>query len=327
MEGASINRGTERGDILQRLLLPLRTYLDDPQVTEICINRQNEVYTLSDKWRRYDAELPYPFLDSLVTAAAVYVRGDINDQFPILSGILPDRERIQAVISPAVDPGIIAITIRKPSGKTISFDEYSMQGFFDTSCQNAAEPALQSRRKRLNELYHKDDKREFIITALTAGLTFVVAGGTDSGKTTLLRSMIDLLPDDKRIITIEDTPELPIRQPNHVNLYSGNLGATTMLKSTMRMRPDVVILGEVRGEEAYDFLNLAQSGHGGTMVSVHASSVDAAFNRLAMMVGQSKHGARVSDDAVRGMLNDVVDVVINLSSQRRIREVWYRDAA
>ncbi len=312
--------GIDRGDTLRNMLLPLRPFLDDPDVTEICLNRPNEVFTLTDRWNHYREGFSLPDLRSFATAAARYVDNDISNSSPVLSGLLPDYERVQIVSQPACEINTVSVTIRKPAQSIIPMDEYSRRGFFEP------EEKDQQKLDPLLPLYDMKDKRSFIEAAIGFGKTIVVAGGTGSGKTTLLRTLLNLIPSDKRIITIEDVPELPVRQPNRVHLFSNALGPTQMFKCTMRMRPDVVILGEVRGEEAFDFVNVVQSGHGGSMTSVHAASCEAAFDRLAMLFGTSPQGGRIPDAAVRRMLREVIDVVIHLTPEKRISEVYYKDA-
>lgn len=313
-----------------------RPYLDDRSITEICVNRPNELYCLSDHWQRHEVAVDQQHLESLALSVAKFVGDDVSDTRPILSAILPDGERIQIVRPPACEHGTVSVTIRKPSETIFTLDQYQEQGFFD-HLRPVAED-LSADETALLLLKQTGDTRGFLTQAVRKGKVMVIAGETNSGKTTLMKALMREIPEDQRIITIEDVPELflPLH-PNHVHLFyqaasaatfSSEVTATALLKSSLRMNPDRIMLAELRGGETYDFLNVAASGHGGSITSCHAGSCELAFERMALMVLQNLQGQALPYEVIRRLLTLTVDVVVHMHNDvggrgRHISEIWY----
>jgi len=275
-------------------------------------------------------------LESFATAVAKFVSNDVSDVRPILSAILPKGERVQIVRPPACEHGTISVTIRKPSESVYTLDDYQKQGFFDTV--PAAPTDITDSQQKLIELKESGDMRAFLTRAVLSGQNIVIAGETNSGKTTLMKALIQEIPTDQRLITIEDVPELflPIH-PNHAHLFyqaafadtsSAEVTATALLKCCLRMNPDRIMLAELRGGETYDFLNVAASGHGGSITSVHAGSCELTFERMALMVLQSPQGQALPYEVIKRLLYLVVDIVVHVHNDvggvgRHITDVWY----
>jgi len=264
---------------LTHTLAPLRPILDNPRVTEVCINRPKEVFIQSyDGW----ATQALPFADfywcrdfaKLVGSAT---KQRVDEVTPILSATLPTAERVQFVLPPATLAHHVSITIRRPSTKVRTLEELAAGGLF-AQCLDASED-LDSGEKELLTLKARREYAEFIRLAVQLRKNIVVSGSTGTGKTTTSNALILEVPAGERLITIEDAEELVLeRHPNSVRLlYSkgaqglAKVTPKTLLESCLRMRPDRVFLSELRGEEAFDYLRVI-AAHPGSITSVHGST-------------------------------------------------------
>jgi type IV secretion system protein VirB11 len=175
---------------------------------------------------------------------------------------------------------------------------------------------------------------EFMRLAVRSRKNVVVSGATGSGKTTFTRALIRDIPRDERLVTIEDAPELVLDEhPNHVKLFysKGDQGQAKvtprqLLESCLRMRPDRILLAELRSDEAFDYLRNANSGHPGSITSVHASSAELAFEQLTLLVKQSKSGGDLPREDIKTLLYTLIDIVVQfavIDHQRCISEIWY----
>ena len=181
------------------------------------------------------------------------------------------------------------------------------------------------------------DYEAFMGLAVRSKKNIVVSGATGSGKTTFTKALIREIPREERLITIEDAPELVLNDhPNHVRLFysKGDQGQAKvapkqLLESCLRMRPDRILLAELRSDEAFDYLRNANSGHPGSITSVHASSAELAFEQLTLLVKQSRERRRSAAAGDQNLLYLLVDIVVQfgvVGHQRCIREVWYDPA-
>lgn len=320
-------------------MAPLDAWMKDPCITEVCVNRPFEVFCEREgRWERYDVpSLDYAALKSLAIAIARYVDNDISDMCPILSAVLPEGERIQVVMPPACEHNTISITIRKPSFSIRTLESYKEQGFFKNI--RALSDDISPEEEKLLKLKEDLDYIGFMRLAVQQEKVIVVAGETGSGKTTFMKALMQDICVDHRIITIEDVPELFLpNHPNHVHLYypseakeeeNAPVTAASLLKSCLRMKPTRILLAELRGGETFDFINVAASGHGGSITSCHAGSAALTFDRLALMVLQNRQGRTLPYDIIRKLLYQVVDIVVHVHNDpysdlgRHITELWY----
>ena len=324
-----------------------KEWLADPEITEICVNRPLEAWCESNNvWERHEVpSITYEHLFSLAQAIAKFAYDNVADIKPVMSAILPKGERVQVVIPPACEHGTISITIRKPSFQVRTLEDYEKQGFFKhiRPVKNGSTPdeiaSLNPTEKELNTLIGSGKYLEFIRRAVQLEKVIVVAGETGSGKTTFMKALMQEIPRTQRIITIEDVPELFLPQhPNHIHLFypseakeeeNAIVTAATLLKSCLRMKPTRILLAELRGGEAYDFINVAASGHGGSITSIHAGSTQIAFERMVLMVLQNRQGRTLPYDVIKRLLHMVVDVVIHVTNDvdgglgRHATEIWY----
>jgi type IV secretion system protein VirB11 len=333
-----LSAGITRATSVLFLLNMIEEWMSDPDITEICINRPSEVFVeRQGKWERHDVpKMDYEHLQSLGTAVASYVQNELSDVRPVLSAVLPQGERIQIVMPPACEHGTVSVTIRKPSFALRTMDDYTQQGFFEK-----IRPVSQDYSPEEHELLalkESGDYANFMRAAVKHGKVIVIAGETGSGKTTFMKGLMQDIPMTQRLITIEDVPELFLpNHPNHVHLFYPSeakdedlVTSASLLKSCLRMKPDRILLAELRGGETFDFINICASGHAGSITSCHAGSAELTFERLALMVLQNRQGRTLPYDVIRRLLYMTVDVVLHVTNSaingRHITEVWYDPA-
>ncbi|MEJ1962913.1 MAG: P-type DNA transfer ATPase VirB11 [Gammaproteobacteria bacterium] len=317
-------------DLTLRALRPLLA----GDVTELCINSPGVAYLeTSSGWHR--ETLPFADFDwcrRLAKLVAHATRQRIAEDAPLLSAWLPSGERIQIVLPPATTAGSVAITIRKPSEKVWSLEELAARGIFART--QRATDRLDTGETELLRLFEAGEHEAFVRKAVHERKNIIVSGPTGSGKTTCTKALIREIPPEERLITIEDAKELVLdRHPNHVRLYysKDNQGLsqvtpTQLLECCLRMKPDRILLAELRSEEAYDYIRNVNSGHPGSITSVHAASAELAFEQLMLLVKQSRGGQDLSRADIKNLLYLLVDVVIQFGvdhHHRYIREIWY----
>jgi type IV secretion system protein VirB11 len=210
----------DRAASVNYLLGFAKKWMDDPAITEVCVNRPGEVFCeRQNVWERHEVpELTQAHLISLATAVAKYSSNDVSENRPILSAIMPGGERVQIVLPPACEHGTVSVTIRKPSFSVRTLADYEQQGFFEHI--KPLKGDLTDQEKELNRLKEDGNYVEFLRRAVQLEKVIVVAGETGSGKTTFMKALMQEIPNDQRIITIEDVPELFLpSHPNHVHLF------------------------------------------------------------------------------------------------------------
>lgn len=300
-------------------LTPLLPWLDDPSITEIAINRPGEVWIeKASQWQKFEVpELTFLALNAMATAVAAFSDNHVDTLNPVLSATLPRGERIQFVIPPAVEQLTVSVTIRKPGGVSRTLQDYVNDRYFDHI--HPINGDLNEIDKTLLTL--KDTNvAEFLKLAVLNEKTIAIAGGTGSGKTAFMNALMEEIPTSQRIITIEDVSELKLlNHLNKVHLFypsEAKMGdpvtSAVLLKSCLRMKPDRIMLAELRGGETFDFINVAASGHGGSITSLHADSATMAFERLALMVLQNPQGANLPYAVIMKLLHQVIDIVIHI---------------
>jgi type IV secretion system protein VirB11 len=323
------------GSALDLTLEALRPLLADPEVTELCINRPREVFIETRSgWRCFAAPFAdYDWCQRLAKLLANATRQRVDESAPLLSASLPTGERVQIVLPPATTLGCVAITIRRPSGEVWSLDELSRRGALRAA--RPSDRAPEDGEAELKRLHAAGEFRAFLRLAVRSRRNILVSGPTGSGKTTWTKALIQEVPAQERLVTIEDARELVLdRHPNHVRLYYSKddqgLARVTpkqLLECCLRMRPDRILLAELRAEEAFDYLRNVNSGHPGSITSVHAASAELAFEQLVLLVKQSPGGRTLARRDIKRLLYLLVDVVIQCGlehHQRVIREIWYQ---
>ena len=319
---------------LELNLRALRPILADPEVTEVCINAPGEAFIETRQgWTRR----PLPFADlqwclRLAKLIANSTRQRIDESSPLLSGALPSGERAQIVLPPATLAGTVAITLRRPSSEVWTIQELARRGIFRST--RRATSALDDTERELLRLLAEHDYEAFMRLAVRSRKNILVSGPTGSGKTTWTKALIREIPAEERLITIEDARELVLdRHPNHVRLFYSKddqgLARVTpkqLLESCLRMKPDRILLAELRAEEAFDYLRNVNSGHPGSITSIHAGSCELAFEQLVLLVKQSAGGRELARRDIKSLLYLLIDVVIQFGVERQerfIREIWF----
>ncbi len=303
--------------IVEYLMTPLRALLQGEGVSEVCVNRPGEAWVLTEgRWRREARpDLSFKMLEGLVNAIANFSNQKCDRQHPLLSCTLPTRERVQAVIPPAVEPDTIALSFRNPSSRDFTLEHYAARGSFDRIGKHARDRRLET---ELLELKQARQWVEFQKLAIEAHLTVLACGETGSGKTTYLKSLCSYIDPNERVITIEDAREMWLpNQPNSVHLlYShGDQGESSvtssdLLKACLRLKPDRILPAELRGAEAYDFVDAAFSGHRGSMSTLHAGDAVLAFMRFIGLLRESSKCKSQSERELKVLTFCSIDALV-----------------
>lgn len=284
---------------LRGFLAPVLRELDDPSVTELLINGPSDVFVeRKGKLVRLDAK--FGSRDALMSALRViaqYVGRPLDAEHPILEGRLPDGSRVEALLPPIAPDGP-SIAIRRFSKDKLTLAKLLE---FGALSQDAA------------ELLH---------VLVECKQNIVVAGGTGSGKTSMLNALSAFIPEGERIVVIEDARELQLQRDHVVQLEArpadakgkGAIGIRELFKATLRMRPDRIVLGEIRGGEALDLVQAMTSGHGGCLTTVHATYPIDTMNRLETMALMG--GVDLPLTALRAQLASAVDFIVQTARLR-----------
>ena len=281
---------------IQQNLGPVYKYLEDKGVSEILINGHKEIF-VERKGKLERVPDTFPSEDDLraaVNSIAQSVGRRIDDESPRLDARLPDGSRIAAVIPPMSRKGT-TLSIRKFTNNKITFADYIKFGAIT------------------------EDGARFLDICMFLGKNILVSGGTGSGKTTLLSLLCTRIPKGQRVMVIEDSSELQVDY-EHVVMFEtrqadaqgkGEVTIKDLLKSALRLRPDRIIVGEVRSSEALELLNAMNTGHKGCMGTVHANTPEDAIIRLEALAqgGDSK----ISEKALRSQVSSAIEIIIQVS--------------
>jgi type IV secretion system protein VirB11 len=308
----------------------VREFLNRPGVFEVVLNEPGEVFVETARgWvRELAPELTLERLMALAGIVASYSGQSISASHPLLSAALPDGERVQFCIPPAVAMGQVSMTIRKPGQAAWALEDLAARGLFSEILAVSAEGEDYLQRLRTAGNYV-----EFFRQAVRSRKTVLISGGMGSGKTTLSKSLILEFGRDERIVTIEDTPEFVVACPNWVSLrYSkggqgiSKIGARDLLEAALRMRPDRFGFQELRDDAAYDYLRAVNAGHPGSITTIHGNSCRSAFEQVVLLVKQSGAGATLERVDVLNLLRMTIDIVVQcnrVGPNFRVSEVLF----
>ena len=306
----------------------LRHFLDliqphlDKDITELAINRPGEVWLEENgKWVLYQEDkIDELWLDGLVRTVAAKQKQEVNETKPLLSTTLSSGLRIQIVMPPACIIGTFTVTIRKPGSRKPSWEYYRNTGFFERVVPEYQ--GISEIDARILKLKNSGDYEEMLKEAIAAKKNIIISGATSTGKTTFTNLLLDTISINERLITIEDAEELQLSHKNVVRLiYSkGGQGVAKvtpgeLLEACLRLTPDRIIYAEIRGPEAFDFLDTIFSGHDGCITSMHASSPMKAIQRLQIMVKKHETGRTFEARDIRTMIFSQVDMIVQLQKE------------
>lgn len=318
---------------LDSYLLPLKEILDRDGVNEVSINRPHEVW-IEMKGDMIREELPtfdLEHLKSLGRLVAQATEQRLSEEEPLLSATLPNGFRIQIVFPPACEPGCVIISIRKPSSLKWSLEDYDKMGMFDSTSVGEVEDKNDLILAKLLQLGRIKD---FLHRAVLYKKNIIISGGTSTGKTTFTNAVIRSIPHEERLITVEDAREVDLTShPNRVHLLAskggqGRAKTTTqdLIEACLRLRPERIIVGELRGSEAFSFLRAINTGHPGSISTLHADTPKMAIEQLKMMVMQA--GLGMTPTEITSYIKNVIDIVVQLKrggkGRRYVSEVYFR---
>ncbi|CZG60120.1 P-type DNA transfer ATPase VirB11 [Legionella pneumophila] len=318
------------------LLSPLLDFLEDEHISEILINKPQEVFIeRHGQLIRFDIPVLTPqYLRRLFLLIANENKQSLSESSPMLSGNLADGSRVQLVIPPA--SLYETLSIRKFTLKQVSFEEYKTKDFFSSARGVGIKEYSEYRSEtdELLDLYYEKNWQEFIRQAILQKKNIIISGGTSSGKTTFLNSCVGQIPLHERLITLEDTYEMDVPHTNIVRLkalkqvgeQTPKLSMQDLVQASLRLRPDRLIMGEIRGRELFDFVSACSTGHSGALATIHANNPKVAFMRMAQLY-KLNQVASMDEADIYKILHKIIDVVLQLektNNGRRLVEVYYK---
>lgn len=318
---------------VNHFLAPFKDQLEDPDVTEIAVNDTGRIWSEShSSWSSAPSKEVTPAaIERLGRAVATLSNQKWDRTTPLLGASLPGGQRIQFVGSPCVEEGRTSFTMRKPATIARSIDDFSAGGLFKHVRPMQRE--LLDHERQLVQLLADQNYEQFMRLAVKSRMNIVVSGATGSGKTTFMKGLVLEIPRGERLITIEDARELYMPHENAVHLLYSKGGQSAsavtpkdLLENCLRMKPDRILLAELRGDECLYYIRQAASGHPGSITSCHAGSPALAFEQLAIMIQDSRGGANLSFDVIKRLLTLTIDIVIQFQSrdgERYISEIYF----
>jgi type IV secretion system protein VirB11 len=310
-EEAQLPEGVD--PFLEAYLEPFRGWLDQPDVTELLVNRPGEVW-IEQRGQMTCHQAPKvddSLLQRLAEQVARVSHQGISRERPLLAAMLPNGERVQFV-APTATRAHWALAIRRHCLLDLPLDAYASGPLEPVGAPAAISP--------------EEDPIGFLREAVKERKTILISGGTSTGKTTFLNALLREVPVEERVIVVEDTAEVQLHGPNDLGLIAvkGELGEALintddLLQAALRLRPDRILLGELRGKEAVSFLRAVNTGHPGSFSTIHANSTSGALEQLALMVMQS--GLGLSRSETIDYAKSVVDVVVQLGREGPERKI------
>ncbi|WP_269713803.1 P-type DNA transfer ATPase VirB11 [Caulobacter sp. NIBR2454] len=302
------------GVYLSSFLSLLHPWLSRSDITDLLINRPGEVWFEvrgGGMTREAAPAVTEQVLGRLARQIAGATNQGVSREQPLVSASLPDGSRVQVIAPPATREGLV-LAIRKHAISDLALGDLAAAGAFARRKAGSVEAD-----RVLVAMLRKNDVEAFLREAVRLRKTIVLSGGTSSGKTTLLNALVKEMPSTERLIAIEDAPEIQLHHENSVGLVSvrGEMGearvdAEALLQASLRMRPDRILLGELRGGEAFTFLRAVNTGHPGSITTVHAATPSGAIDQIAMMAQLG--GLTVEWDVVQTYARQVIDIIVQM---------------
>jgi type IV secretion system protein VirB11 len=319
---------------LDTYLAPLKKFFAQPTVSEISINKPGEIWVeVGGDMTRYEIpEFDLTHLKALGRLVAQSTEQKISEETPLLSATLPEGYRIQVVFPPACEASTVAMSIRKQTIMNLDLEQYEAIGAFqNTVVRHELNPV----DKKLRELLNAGAVKEFIGQAVLAKKNIIISGGTSTGKTTFFNATLKIIPPTERVITCEDAREIMIPHlPNRVHLLASKGGQgrakvdmQDLIEACLRLRPDRLMLGELRGKEAFSFMRAVNTGHPGSISTLHADTPELAIEQLILMIMQA--GLGISREQIKAYVENVINVIIQLKrgarGMRYVSELYFKE--
>ncbi|CAM2164787.1 type IV secretion system protein VirB11 [Burkholderia latens] len=330
-----------KAQTINQLMKPFVGFMENPEITELRI-RPGQVVTIAFGEKRYESvpEADHAYLRSLATALIAYAGLPVRGTNYVR---LPGGERGTVLMNPVTMDDALLIVIRKHSLTVKNIDQLAEEGAFadwanvsfnKPTPEQVAEEAARTDFRRLDAadvellaLLHAGKVKDFLRRAVQLKRNIVVSGKTGSGKTTLVRSACEEVPKDEHIATIEDVHELML--PNHsevTNLFygegGGRVSALECVAACMRITPDRIFLAELRGGEAWVYVNALNTDHGGGITTTHANGAVESFDRIATLIKNSEVGSTLSMEAIKHVLYTTIDIVLYMRN-RKVVQVFF----
>lgn len=320
---------------LETFLLPLHKLFEKDGITEISINRPGEAWIeyKGDMFREDIPEFDLNHLMSLGRLIAQSTEQRISEENPLLSATLPDGYRVQVIFPPACEAGNVVMSIRKQTILNFDLDQYEAIGAFENTIVRQVENEDDI---YLRKLLNEGAVKQFIIEAVKRRKNLIISGGTSTGKTTFLNAALKAIPSEERIITAEDAREVMLEHlPNRAHLLAsrGSQGRAQvtiqdLIEACLRLRPDRIIVGELRGKEAFSYLRAVNTGHPGSISTLHADTPNLALEQLILMVLQANLG--VTREQIKHYVESVVNVIVQLKrgkgGRRFVSEIYFKES-
>lgn len=318
---------------LNTYLEPFNAFFAIDGVNEVAINRPGEMWVekRGEIIRHEVPQIDFNHLRGLANLVARSTEQMISEERPVLSATLPNGYRIQVLIPPACENGQICFAIRKPANEKWTLDDYEKMGAF---ARTAIEAQIDENDAILSDILNQGDVKTFLGKCVKFKKNLIISGGTSTGKTTFANALLREIPTDERLITVEDAREIDLSMhPNKLHLLASkggqgraNVSVQDLIEACLRLRPDRIIIGELRGMEAFSFLRAINTGHPGSIATVHADTPAMALEQLKLMVMQAGLGMPPSE--IKDYIHHVVEVVAQLKRAsggvRFISEVYFK---
>ena len=318
---------------LNSYLAPLQKFFEIDGVNEVLINKPCEVWVeqMGEMLAYEVKELDFTHLRGMATLIAQYTNQAISEEKPLLSATLPNGFRVQIILPPACEAGMIGYAIRKPATIQWSLDDYKQKGAFNTV---SIKESGDKHTAILNEYLNNNDIYAFLTAAVLTKKNIIISGGTSTGKTTFANAILRVIPSEERIVTIEDAREVVLDlHANKLHLVASKGGqgrsmvtAQDLIEASLRLRPERIIMGEVRGAEAFSFLRAINTGHPGSISTVHADTPLMAIEQLKLMVMQAGLGMPPAE--IKEYIKQVIDVIVQLkrgaNGVRYVSDIYFK---
>ncbi len=319
--------------LLDDAMAPLRPWLDDPASEDLAVNLPDEAWIYQrGGWTKHSVPLDYDAIEEIVTLSGSLRQQEVGAHAPLLDTYLHTRERLSVCFPPTVEAGTISLTIRRPSSRLPLFSEINER--YQTDSWHEWEKSTVGRDEiELLELFDRGDIEGFLRAAVRNRLGMIMAGETGAGKTTFSNMLASEIDHSERVITIEDAIEFVVPQPNCVRLlYSQDgqggthTGLGNLIKAGLRMRPNRLIIQEIRETEAAWLFVHHTPAHRGSITTIHGDDAPSAARRLFGYCKGSEVGGRFDDRSLIQTLADAVDVIVPMKRNGEkvaIGKVWY----